>query len=89
MQAPIENALCGLQPRNYSLAEAEVVLGVSRTTLYRWLRSRRLRTVKLGRRRLVPPLELARLMSTDSPVFAIPSMPNSTRGSLTSEGTQS
>jgi excisionase family DNA binding protein len=45
----------------HSIAEAEVLAGVSRSTIYRLIASGRLNTVKLGRRRLVPVGDLARL----------------------------
>ena len=39
--------------------EAADRLGVGKSTLYDLIRSRRLRTVRIGRRRLVPPEALA------------------------------
>lgn len=39
--------------------EAATRLRVSRWTVYNLIRSRQLRTIKIGRRRLVPPAALA------------------------------
>lgn len=46
----------------YSLNEAAASLGLSRRTLYGLMDSGKLATVKLGKRRLVPAQELARLV---------------------------
>lgn len=46
----------------YSLDEAARSLGLSRRTLYTLMRDGTLRTVTLGRRRLVPADELERLV---------------------------
>jgi excisionase family DNA binding protein len=45
--------------RMYSISEAAAALGVSRTTAYAELQAGRLRSVKLGRRRLVPASAIA------------------------------
>ena len=56
------NAQSNTTPRTaYSLDEAARSLGLSRRTLYTLMRDGTLRTVTLGRRRLVPAAELARL----------------------------
>ena len=47
----------------YSIAESEALSGLSRSSLYRLMAARQLRTVQRGRRRLVPSDELARLCS--------------------------
>lgn len=44
--------------------EAAIQLRVSRWTLYNLIRSGRLRTVKIGRRRLVPVAALAECIDT-------------------------
>jgi hypothetical protein len=45
----------------YSLAEAESLSGLSRSSLYRLMAAGKLHTVQRGRRRLVPTAELERL----------------------------
>lgn len=50
----------------YSIAESEVLTGLSRATLYRRIAAGELRTVQNGRRRLVPTTELQRIISSDS-----------------------
>lgn len=49
--------------RNHSLTEAAERIGVSRRTLYHMIAAGTLATIKLGRRRLVPPGEIERLTS--------------------------
>jgi len=49
----------------YSIAEAEALSGLSRSTLYRMMEAGTLKTVQRGRRRLVPADELTRLCSLD------------------------
>jgi excisionase family DNA binding protein len=49
----------------YSIAESEVLTGLSRATLYRRIAAGDLRTVQSGRRRLVPVSELTRILSDD------------------------
>ena len=57
------NAQSNPTPRTaYSLDEAARSLGLSRRTLYTLMRDGTLRTVTLGRRRLVPARELERLV---------------------------
>lgn len=45
----------------FSIAESEVVSGLSRSSLYRLIAAGKLRTVQRGHRRLVPSSELERL----------------------------
>lgn len=45
----------------YTVAEAAVILKVSRSGLYRLLQSRKIQSVYLGRLRRIPSSELARL----------------------------
>ena len=45
----------------YSLAESEALSGLSRSSLYRLIAAKKLKTVQYGRRRLVPRDELERL----------------------------
>lgn len=45
--------------RLYRVPEAIEILGIGRSTLYELIRSRRLRSVKQGRRRLIPASALA------------------------------
>lgn len=49
----------------YSLTEAELATGLSRSTLYRLMARGELGTVKRGKRRLIPTDELARLCRAD------------------------
>ena len=48
-----------------SVKQAAERLGVSWWTLARWARQRRFRTVKLGRRVLIPSVELDRLVESN------------------------
>lgn len=50
---------------SYSLAESEAMSGLSRSSLYRLIAAGRLKTVRCGRRRLVPATELAKLLDCD------------------------
>lgn len=52
-------------PRNLSIQEACEAIGVSRRTVYKLTASGRLATVKIGRRRLVPPSEITRMTSAE------------------------
>lgn len=45
--------------RLYAVAEVREVLGVSHWQVYQLINSRRLKSVKIGRRRLIPAAELA------------------------------
>lgn len=49
-------------PLAYSLDHAAALIDLSRRSLYRLIDRGELRTVKVGRRRLVPTMELERLM---------------------------
>jgi excisionase family DNA binding protein len=49
----------------YSMPEAEIATGLSRSTLYRLMARGELSTVRRGRRRLVPRDELERLCRAD------------------------
>jgi len=51
----------------YSLTEAQVATGLSRSTLYRLMARGELGTVKRGKRRLIPSGELKRLCSQEVP----------------------
>lgn len=51
-----------IPPLAYSLDRAAALIDLSRRSLYRLIDSGELRTVKLGRRRLVPAHELERLV---------------------------
>lgn len=47
----------------YSPAEAAAALGIDRSTIYEWLNAQRLRSVKIGGRRLIAADELRRLVT--------------------------
>lgn len=47
----------------YSIAETEVMSGLSRSSLYRLMAAGQLKTVLRGRRRLVPVQELQKLVT--------------------------
>jgi excisionase family DNA binding protein len=49
----------------FSIAEAEVMSGLSRATIYRMIAAGTLKTVQRGRRRLVPTSELEKLCRPD------------------------
>jgi excisionase family DNA binding protein len=49
----------------YSLAEAEIASGLSRSTLNRMIAAGSLKTVKCRHRRLIPRAEMERLCSVD------------------------
>jgi excisionase family DNA binding protein len=51
--------------RLLSIAEAAETLGISRTALYSAIESGRLRSVKVGRRRLIPASALAELTEVE------------------------
>ena len=51
---------------SFSIAEAEVMSGLSRATIYRMIAAGTLKTVQRGRRRLVPTAELEKLCGADS-----------------------
>jgi excisionase family DNA binding protein len=54
-------------PRLLSVAEAADALGLSRALLYRELSAGRLRTVHIGRRRLVPEAAIADYIAERTP----------------------
>lgn len=58
----------------YSIAESEVLSGLSRSSLYRLMAAGKLKTIQRGRRRLVPALELHKLV-TDEPDALLPNSP--------------
>jgi excisionase family DNA binding protein len=62
-------ALRPIQPavRLLSVAEAGQLLGIGRSRLYQELGAGRLKSVKVGRRRLVPESELARYVERIEP----------------------
>lgn len=49
--------------RNLSIREACEAIGVSRRTIYNLIAAGKLGTIKVGKRRLVPPAEIARMTS--------------------------
>src|ERR1700722_8205885 len=49
----------------YSLAELEVLVGLSRSTLHRMVARGELETVKLGRRRFVPVAQVLQLCNAE------------------------
>ena len=55
-----------IQKLNYSMTEAAYVVGCSAQTLRRLIRRDELRTVRVGKRRLVPLAELERLCGTNT-----------------------
>jgi excisionase family DNA binding protein len=59
-------ALPPFQKLAYSLAEAEALSGLSRSTLYRMMAAGALKTVQRGRRRLVPAEELTRILTVSA-----------------------
>ena len=56
----------------FSLAEAEVLIGVSRPTLYRMMERGELKTVQVGRQRRIPQAEMHRLAGTNTEAVAKP-----------------
>ncbi|MFE7407157.1 helix-turn-helix domain-containing protein [Isoptericola sp. NPDC057559] len=53
-----ESVATGEQPLIYSVEEAAQVLRISRDTTYELLRSGQLRSIKVGRRRLIPAVAI-------------------------------
>ena len=53
------------ETRAFGVKDAAKTYGVSRTTIYAWMKSGTLRTVKIGGRRLVPRDALEALLSGD------------------------
>lgn len=58
-------AAAGAPDRLLSIPEAAVALGVSRTTIYSELQGGRLRSIAVGRRRLVPASAIAERVGRD------------------------
>jgi excisionase family DNA binding protein len=58
----------------YSIAESEVLSGLSRSSLYRLMAAGKLKTIQRGRRRLVPAQELHKLV-TDEAGASLPNSP--------------
>jgi excisionase family DNA binding protein len=50
----------------YSLAESEALSGLSRSSLYRLIAAGKLKSVRHGRRRIIPRDELERLCRTEA-----------------------
>jgi excisionase family DNA binding protein len=66
MMAVMDTQLPTLPPRlTYSLVETALVTGLSLSTINRRLASGEIKSVKVGRRRLVPTKELRRLCGED------------------------
>ena len=55
-----------LQPAAMSPDLAAASLGLGRTTTYRLIKEGRLRSIKVGRRRLVPEEEIARFLRDEA-----------------------
>jgi excisionase family DNA binding protein len=55
--------LAGMERRSVRPAEAAALLGVCRDTVYVLMRAGRLRSVKLGRARLIPVAAIEELLS--------------------------
>jgi excisionase family DNA binding protein len=53
-----------VEPLLYEVDEAARALRLSRTRIYELIRSKRLRTVKLGRRRLIPVTALTEYVAS-------------------------
>ncbi|MFO1129150.1 MAG: helix-turn-helix domain-containing protein [Rhodospirillales bacterium] len=58
--------LGNLPRRGYSILEFGEIIGVGRTKIYELIAAGELRTVKLGKRRIVPASEIDRLLSGDA-----------------------
>ena len=52
-----------IEPETVSVAVAEAMTGVSRWTWRRWCYSRRIASVKVGKRLLIPTTELRRVLA--------------------------
>jgi len=52
-----------MEPRLYRVSEAVCVIGLSRSKVYELIRAGRLRSVKEGRRRLIPASAIAEYIS--------------------------
>jgi excisionase family DNA binding protein len=64
MQTQTQTAQITVPKLAYSLAEVEIASGLSRASLYRLIAAGKLRTVRHGRRRVVPTDELEAFMAT-------------------------
>jgi excisionase family DNA binding protein len=58
------NGGSAVEPLLYEVDEAAQALRLSRTRIYELIRSKRLRTVKLGRRRLIPVTALTEYVAS-------------------------
>lgn len=58
----MKSQLSSIPRLTFSLDESAIALGLSRRLLYSLIDRRELKTVKIGRRRLVPAAELERLV---------------------------
>jgi excisionase family DNA binding protein len=59
--------------RLWSVAEARLMLGISKSQAYRMVRNGEIKSVRLGRRILIPPTEVERLMLGDAMLVEEPS----------------
>jgi excisionase family DNA binding protein len=59
----MSNNTSTLQRRALSVQETARVVGVSRATVYRWIEQKRLATLKIGARRLVPVTAIDALLA--------------------------
>jgi excisionase family DNA binding protein len=57
------NITATLERRALSVQETARAVGVSRATVYRWIEQKRLATLKIGARRLVPVREIGALLA--------------------------
>ena len=60
----MESQSVSIPKYGYSIAEAEVASGLSRASLYRLIAAGKLKTVTIGRRRLVPSDSLSELVES-------------------------
>ena len=58
----IATATLPTQPRAHSFRDAERILGISRSTLYRLEAANNIRLLRIGRRTLIPADEIERLI---------------------------
>jgi excisionase family DNA binding protein len=59
----MSNTTTMLERRALSIQETAQAVGVSRATIYRWMEQKRLGTLKIGARRLVPVAALDALLN--------------------------
>ena len=50
----------------FGVEEAAIVMCVGKSTIWRWIQEKRVRSVKLGGRTLIPREELLRLLEADA-----------------------